>query len=96
MVSRKEYELIQEGKEPQQFWDSIGGKTEYASSKATLDIREPRLFQCTNAVGYFRIEEVYDFDQEVIPSSFFLFLRLPRIDFFPFSLSSRICFFPSV
>ena len=61
---------ITEGSEPAEFWDSLGGKTEYASGKWLEEVtpsHPPRLFQCSNASGHFRVEEIYDFAQEVQP-----------------------------
>jgi len=64
-ISNKEYALILEGKEPAEFWDALGGKTEYATIKESEpDFKSPRLFQCSNNRGYFYVEEVFDFDQE--------------------------------
>lgn len=64
-ISNKEYALILEGKEPAEFWDALGGKTEYATIKESEpDFKPPRLFQCSNNRGYFYVEEVFDFDQE--------------------------------
>ena len=62
---------ITEGSEPPEFWDSIGGKTEYASGKWLEEVtpsHPPRLFQCSNASGHFRVEEIFDFAQEVYPA----------------------------
>ena len=61
---------ITEGSEPAEFWDSLGGKTEYASGKWLEEVtpsHPPRLFQCSNASGHFRVEEIFDFAQEVQP-----------------------------
>jgi len=62
----RESEAISEGAEPAEFWAALGGKGTYANNKTVSEAtaKEPRLFQCTNAVGYFRVEEVFDFDQE--------------------------------
>lgn len=58
-------ELIQEGSESDEFWGFVGGKGEYADSPALQDApREPRLFQCSNASGSFRVEEVFNFNQD--------------------------------
>ena len=43
---------------------------EYASGKWLEEVtpsHPPRLFQCSNASGHFRVEEIYDFAQEVQP-----------------------------
>ena len=52
-VASREYTMIQEGAEPADFWEALGGKTAYAEVKeaAGQESKEPRLFQCTNAVG---------------------------------------------
>jgi hypothetical protein len=65
-ITTREYEIVVEGSEPEAFWTALGGKQPYAEFRENVDIlaREPRLFQCTNAVGYFRVEEIFDFDQE--------------------------------
>ena len=57
-----------EGSEPAAFWDALGGKTEYASGKwleSVVPNHPPRLFQCSNASGRFKVEEIFDFSQEV-------------------------------
>lgn len=67
-VTKKEPEKIMEGKEPAAFWEALGGKTEYASSKWLAEVlpsHPPRLFQCSNATGKIRVEEIFDFAQEV-------------------------------
>ena len=74
-ICKKDYNLILEGKEPAEFWDALGGKTEYATIKESEpDFKPPRLFQCSNARGYFYVEEIFDFDQEV--SSWYLHLSV--------------------
>ncbi len=68
VISKGEPEKTMEGKEPSQFWDALGGKTEYASGKwleEELPSQPPRLFQCSNASGKIRVEEIFDFAQEV-------------------------------
>jgi len=65
VITKKEYNLVLEGKEPAEFWEALGGKTEYAQIKESEpDFQPPRLFQCSNNRGYFYVEEVFDFDQE--------------------------------
>ncbi|XP_076978784.1 scinderin isoform X1 [Tamandua tetradactyla] len=59
---------IQEGKEPEEFWSSLGGKKDYQTSPL-LEIQAgehpPRLFGCSNKTGRFVIEEVPgEFTQE--------------------------------
>jgi hypothetical protein len=84
-VVSREYEVVTEGAESAAFWEALGGKEAYAAAKTESDsiVKEARLFQCTNAVGweysahdlisiiyssllsgYFRVEEIFDFDQE--------------------------------
>ena len=62
----KEAQAVLEGKEPAEFWSTLGGKAAYANVKeAQVGSVQPRLFQCSNARGYFYVEEIFDFDQEV-------------------------------
>ena len=59
---------LTEGSEPSAFWDALGGKKEYASGKWLEEITPsypPRLFQCSNASGRFKVEEMFDFAQDV-------------------------------
>ncbi|KAM9793291.1 gelsolin a isoform X2 [Syngnathus typhle] len=52
---------LTEGQETGQFWDALGGKTEYRTStrlKDKMDAHPPRLFACSNKTGNFIIEEV--------------------------------------
>jgi len=56
---------IHEGSEPEEFWEALGGKTEYASAKELVEgQREPRLFQCSNVTGSFKLTEVFNFAQD--------------------------------
>ena len=43
--------------------EAIGGKTEYSSVKDTGIAAgfEPRLFHCSNAHGYFYVQEIFNF-----------------------------------
>lgn len=65
----QEPELITEGEEPAVFWKALGTTPEEGpNSYAKVEIeevpdREPRLFQCSDARGYFWAEEIFDFDQ---------------------------------
>lgn len=49
----RETDIITEGKEPEAFWSALGGKEPYAAVRENTETPElePRLFQCTNAVG---------------------------------------------
>ncbi|XP_067860032.1 adseverin isoform X2 [Heptranchias perlo] len=52
---------INEGEEPDAFWNSLGGKKEYQTSallQSSADDHQPRLFACSNKTGCFTIEEV--------------------------------------
>ncbi|XP_077593091.1 gelsolin a isoform X2 [Stigmatopora nigra] len=52
---------VQEGGEPDEFWDALGGKDAYRTStrlKDKMDAHPPRLFACSNKTGNFIIEEV--------------------------------------
>jgi hypothetical protein len=56
---------LKEGEEPEEFWTVLGGKTDYCAIKDGEPApRDPRLFQCSNATGSFRVEEVFYFEQE--------------------------------
>ena len=57
---------LKEFEETDEFWTALGGKTEYSNVKDTgmaLGF-EPRLFQASNAHGYFFVQEIYNFGQE--------------------------------
>lgn len=52
---------LSEGGERDQFWEALGGKTDYRTStrlKDKMDTHPPRLFACSNKTGNFIIEEV--------------------------------------
>jgi len=56
---------LQEGSEPDEFWEALGGKAEYARYPEGLnDDFEPRLFQMTNTYGSMDVIEVCNFTQE--------------------------------
>jgi hypothetical protein len=57
---------VKEEKEGNDFWEALGGKTEYAKVKDSNMAAgfEPRLFNCSNREGYFFVKEIYNFCQE--------------------------------
>eukprot|EP00347_Sterkiella_histriomuscorum_P023803 403333332 len=61
-----EQKVYQEGQEADDFWTAVGGQTEYSRSKDTGMAAgfEPRLFHCSNAHGYFYVQEIYNFSQD--------------------------------
>ncbi|KAM4534393.1 villin-1 isoform 1-T1 [Odontesthes bonariensis] len=66
VLSRQDKQVVMEGQEPADFWVALGGKAPYASDKR-LQREElphsPRLFECSNQTGRFKITELYDFAQ---------------------------------
>lgn len=61
------YTMVPEGQEPAEFWGKLGGKGVYSSDKRfqeEIPSHPARLFQCSNAKGYFNVEEMHDFTQE--------------------------------
>lgn len=56
---------LKESEETDEFWELLGGKTEYASDPCLSDPDfAPRLFQVSNATGALRVDEIWDFTQE--------------------------------
>uniref|UniRef100_A0A3P9HW53 Villin-like n=1 Tax=Oryzias latipes TaxID=8090 RepID=A0A3P9HW53_ORYLA len=66
VLFRQDKQVVMEGQEPANFWVALGGKSSYASDKRLQKeelIHSPRLFECSNQTGRFRMTEVYDFAQ---------------------------------
>jgi len=64
-TTSKSVDQVKEGEEDDAFWSFLGGKGEYASAKELQEApRDPRLFQCSDATGGFRVEEIFDFAQD--------------------------------
>jgi len=56
---------VAEGSEPESFWEALGGKAEYAQAKEVAEgQRDPRLFQCSNVTGSFKLTEQFNFVQD--------------------------------
>lgn len=52
-------EQVSEGSESGGFWSTIGGQGEYAKEmREEVNQIEPRLFECSNATGNFKVEEI--------------------------------------
>ncbi|XP_060949936.1 villin-1 [Limanda limanda] len=66
VLSKQDKQVVMEGQEPAEFWVALGGKAPYATDKR-LQKEEPphspRLFECSNQTGQFRMTEVDDFAQ---------------------------------
>ncbi|KAL6532832.1 Caps the barbed end of actin filaments and is able to sever them in a calcium-dependent manner [Orobanche gracilis] len=57
--------LQKEGAESEQFWDLLGGKSEYPSHKiARKSESDPHLFSCTLTNGDLKVTEVHNFNQD--------------------------------
>ncbi|XP_069559559.1 LOW QUALITY PROTEIN: villin-1 [Brachyistius frenatus] len=66
VLSRQDKLVVMEGQEPSEFWIALGGKAPYASDKRLereVPRHSPRLFECSNQTGRFRMTEVDDFAQ---------------------------------
>ncbi|XP_076954300.1 villin-4-like [Bidens hawaiensis] len=57
--------LQKEGSESEQFWEILGGKSEYPSQKiARVAESDPHLFSCTFLKGDLKVTEIYNFSQD--------------------------------
>lgn len=64
--AKGEVVTVSESHEKDDFWAVLGGKATYASSDKLKEAepgQPPRLFQCSNASGVFKAEEVINFTQ---------------------------------
>lgn len=62
-----DFTKVLEEKEPEKFWDILGGRMEYSSGyyfEQELPEYPARLFLCSNASGRFEVEEIFNFTQE--------------------------------
>ncbi|XP_021278975.1 villin-1 isoform X1 [Herrania umbratica] len=56
---------VREGSEPDSFWSSLGGKTEYPREKEMKKfIEDQHLFKFTSTEGDFKVKEIYSFTQD--------------------------------
>ncbi|XP_060108858.1 advillin [Heteronotia binoei] len=65
-------ETVAEGQEPAEFWELLGGKAPYASSKRLHQVipdHPPRLFECSNKTGRFIVTEITGFTQDDLSES---------------------------
>ncbi|XAR51144.1 hypothetical protein NMG60_11005693 [Bertholletia excelsa] len=54
-----------EGSESEQFWELLGGKSEYPSQKIARDAEsDPHLFSCIFGKGELKVTEIYNFSQD--------------------------------
>lgn len=84
--------IIFEGQEKSDFWSSLGGKESYFDekiSKQGTNIEEPRLFQCSNASGNVRVEEIHEFEQMDLLEEDVMILDAGHSIFLWFGLSSN-------
>ncbi|XP_011079274.1 villin-4 [Sesamum indicum] len=57
--------LQKEGAESEQFWELLGGKSEYPSQRiARVAESDPHLFSCTLTKGDLKVTEIYNFNQD--------------------------------
>ncbi|KAK4779797.1 hypothetical protein SAY87_015903 [Trapa incisa] len=55
---------LREGCEPDEFWEALGGRSEYPKGKDTIkQMEDPHLFKVTLTDGDFKVKEIYNFTQ---------------------------------
>ncbi|XP_044752329.1 advillin isoform X2 [Coccinella septempunctata] len=72
---KKEFEIVLEGKEKQEFFDLLGGKSNYDTTlmKNEFEPKQVRLFCYSNINGTFLMEEIHQFAQKnLIPEDIML------------------------
>ncbi|GIX68492.1 hypothetical protein CEXT_298461 [Caerostris extrusa] len=62
----REVTEVKEGEEPEEFWNALGGKTDYPKSKElpSRPLLHPRLFRVSDQSGKVKMEEICNFVQE--------------------------------
>ncbi|XP_064474510.1 gelsolin, cytoplasmic-like isoform X1 [Ornithodoros turicata] len=62
----REAVLLKESEEPDEFWQSIGGKGDYQKghTEESNPLLDARLFKCSTATGKLRVEQMCNFSQE--------------------------------
>jgi len=65
---------LEEGEEPESFWEALGGKADYPKEKQTMGGEAPpRLFECSNRTGAFVATELFGWSQgDLLPTECFL------------------------
>lgn len=59
--------VVEEGAEPEDFWDALGGKDSYYGSDGIVkERRDIRCFLCSNASGTVKVDEIFQPTQEDI------------------------------
>lgn len=63
--------MIEETKEPAEFWTSLGGQSEFANADYLRDPKWiPKLFECSFGSGDFSAEQIFDFCQDDLSTDY--------------------------